>query len=571
MKKNYTLALLLIPFSIIAQEFHVFTNGDDGALGTIDQPWESIQHAMDNATPGSTVFIHEGAYNERVYVNVSGENSAYITFKAFELDQVILDGAGLTDNALIEIYNVHHITIEGLKIRNNEQADAIGIIIDGACDHIRIKSCDISNINFSTNPDAEITSETNAQALIVYGSEADHVITDLEIIDNEIFNCRLGYSEALAINGNVDGFIVSENKIHDVTNIGIDIIGHEGTCSDPDLDQARNGTIADNETYNCLSPYATSAGIYVDGGKRLFIERNLVYNNQWGIEIGCENQGKSTEDIIVRNNFIYGNSTAGIACGGYDYPNSGKVVNALISNNSLFGNDTEDDFSGELFLSYVEDLACVNNIFYSRNSTGVLMSDENLATPSTQILMQNNLWYHPFDEGDNIEFNFEGNYYNTLAEFTSGTGFGVNSIFDMPDYQSTSGSIDLHINSGSPAIDAGTSIGIDPSQVDIDGEVRFFGQTIDMGADEFGSSVGIREFSSIQTIIYPNPTSDYIMIASSEGKPKTFAILDFHGKKLLSGNLINRQISLAELKKGTYLLSLFFETGSTTVARIEIE
>jgi len=105
--------------------------------------------------------------------------------------------------------------------------------------------------------------------------------------------------------------------VHDITNIGIDMIGHEGTCADPLLDQARNGVCTGNTVYNCSSAYATAAGIYVDGAKDIVIAKNCIYQNQWGVEIGCENVGKTTSGIIVKNNKIYNNASAGIVAGGY--------------------------------------------------------------------------------------------------------------------------------------------------------------------------------------------------------------------------------------------------------------
>jgi len=37
-------------------------------------------------------------------------------------------------------------------------------------------------------------------------------------------------SESMVLNGNVEHFVVSHNKVHDNDNIGIDFIGFEGEC-----------------------------------------------------------------------------------------------------------------------------------------------------------------------------------------------------------------------------------------------------------------------------------------------------------------------------------------------------
>jgi hypothetical protein len=576
MKQFFNLVFIALAIQGYSQDFHVTTSGDDDAPGNSSLPWGSIQHAMDNATPGSTVHIHGGTYNERLYVNVDGTAGNYITFIAYNEEEVIVDGGGMTDNALIEMYDVQYVAIEGLKIRNNVQLDAVGILIEGVSDHIRIEDCDISEIHFSSDPNAAINENTNAQALIVYGNESAHAITDLEIIDNEIFDCRLGYSEALAVNGNVDGFLISENEVHDITNIGIDIIGHEGTCDDPLLDQARNGVISDNETYNCLSPYATSAGIYVDGGKDLIIERNHVHHNQWGIEIGCENIGKSTDNVIVRNNFLYRNATAGLHMGGYDYPTgSGKLTNCKVINNTFFGNDTENDYSGELYLSYNENLEVRNNIFYADNANGAMMSDENLATQSTGMVITANAWFHPLGNG-NIEWAYEGNYYESLEAFQVGTGFAQSLTWENPQFENLGNQPNLHLTAatGGSIVDSGDSSPF-YGDTDIDGENRVAGLAVDIGADEYGSSVGLNEADDIAFGIYPNPASSFLIIdLSSTDDVYIIRITDLRGVRLQERTIRPSglvRFELDHLSAGMYLIQIIDSNGLATSKPFMIE
>ena len=445
MKYLYLFTLIILTYSVNAMDYHVSPTGNDDNDGSASTPWQTIQYAMETVTAGSTVFIHGGEYNSALYLEVSGQEGAYITFKNFNEEEVIIDGGNFDSYAMLEIYDKKYVEIEGLTFRNFQQNDAVGILIEGATDHIFIRNCKFFDINFSPDSNAAINENTNAQPLIVYGTEADHPITDLEIVGNEIFNCRTGYSEALAINGNVDGFLIEGNKVHDITNIGIDIIGHEETCSDPAKDQARNGIIRNNWTYNCTSPYATSAGIYVDGGKNLVIESNRVYDNQWGIEIGCENVGKSAEDIVVRNNFIYGNTSAGIAIGGYEYPNgSGKVGNVQIVNNTLYNNDLEDDGTGEFYISYNENLRIVNNIISATNKSSVMLSTEDLSDAGINIEISNNSWFDNNIEGFGFYY-YNGVEYNNLVELESNISDFTENISKNPVFVSEGESPDLHL------------------------------------------------------------------------------------------------------------------------------
>lgn len=558
MKKPIFLLAFLLSASIsLAQNLYVKPGGDDGTNGTtIATAWETVQHAMDNATPGSTVQIMAGTYNERVYVNVDGTANNFITFKNHQNDVVSLDGAGLTDYALLEMYDVEYVRIEGLRLKNNTQTDAVGILIEGQCKNIEILNCKISNVHFSNNASDPATSATNSQPLIVYGTEAD-AITGLLISGNEIFNCRTGYSEALAVNGNVEGFEVSGNSVHDITNIGIDIIGHEGTCSIPAKDQARSGIIRDNHTYNCLSPYANAAGIYVDGGKDLTIENNRVHNNQWGIEIGCENVGKTTENVMVRNNFIYNNDASGLALGGYDYPNgSGHVKNVTVRHNTFYHNDMRQDNEGEMVISYVENGMIEQNVFYCDNGKDVLYYLDDAVPLSNSLLIDHNLWYTA-GGASSLEVSYHGTTYSDFSGYQSGTGQDANSLFADPVFKDIANQ-DLHLLPTSPAKDAG-KLGFTPAanEKDIDGEPRVSGR-VDIGADEFYPNTGLGEVADMGVKLWPNPASNFLRI-EQDGDLVSLQIFDVDGRMVFettnAGEKL-KQIDVSKFNSGVFFVRI---------------
>ena len=77
---------------------------------------------------------------------------------------------------------------------------------------------------------------------------------------------------------------------------------------------------------------------------------------------------------------------------------------------------------------------------------------------------------------------------NDLAVWQAGTGLDTNSVQANPKFVSLiPGGEDLHIQSTSPAIDAGTYAGID---TDYDSEARPFSSGYDIGADESQSGGG---------------------------------------------------------------------------------
>ena len=575
---KHNLLILIITFcttAIFAQSnFYVSISGNDSGTGTIDDPWETIQHAMDHATPGSTVNIMGGTYNEKVYVNVSGSEGSWIIFKNNDNDEVVIDGTGWTDPAVCEIYDQSYVRIEGLHFKNNIQEDAMGIFIEGLCHHIEIINCKISEIHFSSDPNAPINENTNSQPLIVYGVE-ETPVTNLLIEGCEIFDSRTGYSEALAINGNVDGFEISENIVHHITNIGIDIIGHEGTCSNPALDQARNGKIDRNMVYNCQSPYASSAGIYVDGGKDLIIENNTVYDNQWGIEIGCENIGKTTSGVIVRNNMIYGNTSAGIQLGGYDYPGgSGKVIDSKIINNTCFNNATVNHYDGELTLTFSENCVIVNNLFYANNPEAQILSLEDVEAIPPGLVLDHNLWYHP-DGANGVYIYWDGTDFESFESYVNETGFDSNSIFTDPELVTASTSDpDLHIKSNSPAVNvADQSYIADAGEKDMDDEDRV-NESLDIGADEYYVSSGLfsQQIKEVYSV-YPNPVTDVVYIKGEfdNSSIRLVELIDLNGKSLKSFNGYPAGgISVIDIRAGLYLLKIT-KRKSTGFAKLLIE
>ena len=380
MKRNifWLLTLLVHLTSYCQTDYFVSTSGNNMNTGTsIGQAWKTIQYAMDNAPVNSVVHILAGTYNEKVEVNVSGAAGQSIVFKNYQSDSVTISGTGISSpEAVIGIFDQSYVTIQGLHITDNQQLDAQGILVEGNCQHLQILNNEVSHIHFSSNPNDVATETTNSQPIIVYGTDPNNAISDLVISGNLVRDSRTGYSEGLAINGNVDGFIVEDNIVHNITNIGIDAIGHEGTASSND--QARNGTIRGNHVYNCVSPYATAGGIYIDGAKDITVENNIVHHNQWGIEVGCEHVGQNASGIIVRNNFIYSNEDSGIALGGFDFPSgSGKVMDSEITNNTCFDNDANSGgiggVTGEVNISYVENCTIQNNVFFTRNGTNLVL------------------------------------------------------------------------------------------------------------------------------------------------------------------------------------------------------
>ena len=80
------------PSSARATDFFVATNGNDASSGTsTNQPFRSIQKAMDLATAGDDVRIRSGDYREQLIVLHSGASNATMMVEGYsnELPSIV--------------------------------------------------------------------------------------------------------------------------------------------------------------------------------------------------------------------------------------------------------------------------------------------------------------------------------------------------------------------------------------------------------------------------------------------------------------------------------------------------
>ena len=471
--------------------YYVAVNGSDANPGTLDQPWQTIQHAADSVSAGDTVQVRGGTYNETVSINVSGSDAGgYITFQNYSGETAILDGSGFSSAAgdiAFTIENQSHISVNGFEIRNykTNQAGAtpMGIFVTGASHHIQILNNYVHHIE--TNAGAN----GNAHGIAVYGTAAPASIHDLLIQGNQIRDLKLGSSEALVLNGNVENFIVTQNTVTFCDNIGIDLIGFEGVSPNPSYDQARDGIVSDNIvtaidtiTNPAYGGSQSAAGIYVDGGTRILIERNKIAASNIGIELASEHQGHATSYITVQNNLISYNHIAGLAMGGYD-TQRGSTENSTIINNTFFENDQNQDGNGEIWLQYnVNNNTIQNNIVFANSQSWLIT---NPYTQNQNNVVDYNLYFAPAG-GDGSEWQWKNVFYQGFAAYQAGTGNDAHSLFTDPQLTGTT-VFDYHLLSTSPAIDIANCANA-PTD-DFAGDLRPQGAGCDIGADEYTSQL----------------------------------------------------------------------------------
>jgi cysteine-rich repeat protein len=437
---------------------------------TVPDDVATIQAGLDAAQAGDTVRVRDGApYAEKVVFPRSGNAiDGPITLEAFPGDQPVIDGTGVPGENLVLIDNRSYVRLVGFELRNNlGVSDGSGVRVLGAGSHVEIRDNVIHDIRGS-----------DAMGITVYGTEAAP-IADLIIDGNEIYDCDPFRSEALTLNGNVTDFAVTNNLVRDVNNIGIDFIGGETDIQPDPSKVARNGVCRGNVVLRANQQGGGYAGgIYVDGGRDILIERNLVAGADLGIEVGAENAGIVTENIVVRDNVLHGNVRTCMVFGGYQ-ASAGRVRNSQFLNNTCWHNDTSGSGFGELWIQFAEDNLVRNNLFVSTAQNVLVYSEDG----NVDNQLDWNLFHTAAGAGA-AEFVWQGVGYAGFVAYRAGSGQDANSLFADPQLLDPSGD-DFHLRAGSPAVNAGDPAFVPAGgETDLDGAPRVSGGRVDIGADE---------------------------------------------------------------------------------------
>jgi len=286
---------------------------------------------------------------------------------------------------------------------------------------------------------------------------------------------------------------------------------------------------------NLDARYSGNNCIYLDGGSHNFIiEHNDVsmVGGWWyrtetrvrmGNGIGMWLDGGNQHDHIIRYNKIDQCYDAGISPQGsvhaayninmhtnvitnchYSYeawcssPNS--LVNVDFVNNTCINSgyswsryhreDAADGNESHVMIwttsGTITDCDIKNNIFYRSRTRALIIR----FTGTLKFLMDYNLYYDTPIIGEDDDL---GVTWTTLANWQTASGRDANSINANPLFTTP---IDYHLLVGSPAIDAGTNVGLTR---DFDGNVVPFNSTPDIGAYEYGSYIVVPGETGIGT------------------------------------------------------------------------
>lgn len=208
---------------------YVATTGSDSTgTGSSGSPWQTIQHAADNASAGDTVCVADGTYSSCSVggsiadVSRSGSSGAPITFQSLNKWGAKLVGTGSCQYGF-QLYG-SYITVQDFDISGfTVDAGGQGIILAGGSNHI--------------------ISGNNIHNIANYNSTSGYGMNGIYVYQNSSYDT------------------VDSNVFHD--------IGRTGSYT-----------------------YWSDHGIYTNGASNQTYENNVFYNitHGWGVQIGSNPQ-----------------------------------------------------------------------------------------------------------------------------------------------------------------------------------------------------------------------------------------------------------------------------------------
>jgi hypothetical protein len=446
--------------------YYVSPNGDDDNVGTIDQPWKTIQYAVTAAVlqPGDTIYLREGTYTEGQVIidnGVSGTPGNNITLRNYPGEKPILSGMKLS------FRDRDFIRVEGLEFKN---LLVVSLAFQSRTRPVRGFEA-VNNVFENTTQTPDITfirvSTVGSDPTIL--PENYLRVTDVLIEGNEFLDDNSGIvddkADALQVEGNVDHFRILNNTIRNTTSIGIVVAGRtwkngDGVIRDPDDlndDQSDYFLVAGNVVEG-----VTSSAIYLDApGDYFIVENNLVFDNNQGIKVAGEGVSAplSYKQGIVRFNLAYNNTfNANYGSGKNsareyvtDCGQTTKSQDVVFVHNTFYSDRTGSAvarfYCGEN-LRFKNNI--VSNVTDSADKNKLLQINQASVDSSTWEVDSNLYWPGAVEK----EYQWVGpTLYSGFDEYRSGTGNDGLSSEANPMFVDASGR-DFRLEEGSAAIDA---------------------------------------------------------------------------------------------------------------------
>ncbi len=418
-------AVLLLSAQASAGTFYVSTSGNNNNPGSEQLPWQTIQYAVDRASPGDTIFVTSGTY-AGCRIGRSGTAAAPCALKAAPGASVLINSLSPANRhqSLIEVelfdQVVSYWIIDGFEVANGSR---YGIDLRFT-DHVTVQNCR------------------------VYGSRLTGIF--LAFCYYPLIQNNESYSNGehgIYQSNSGDYPVIRRNNLHHNFAAGLHMNGD------------RNFTPGDG-----IISFAT-------------VEKNTVWENGVGGGSGINCDGVS--DSIIRNNLLYNNRASGIslyAIDGAEGSSRNRVYNNTIvmPSNGRWCINIPASTEGQ---SNPAGNKIKNNILYNLHSfRGAITTYSNSAS-GFESDYNTVIARFSVDDGD------------TAINLSQWQAFGYDqhsTVATPAQLFIDSAALNFHLKTGSPAIDFGTALA--EVTDDIDGIARPQGARHDAGCYEVASS-----------------------------------------------------------------------------------
>jgi|GEM_PF-2494188 len=136
---------------------------------------------------------------------------------------------------------------------------------------------------------------------------------------------------------------------------------------------------------------------------------------------------------------------------------------------------------------------------------------------------------------------------NSMPQSTIGATSTNNNIASSPIFTSTT---DYTLLASSPGIDAGDNQFV-TATTDLAGNTRIVGNSVDIGAYEFGSTASSSDVTTLKVSLFPNPATSEFTIALDQETIDQISMYNLQGQ-LVKTSTTDR-VNVSELSKGIYL------------------
>ncbi|MEH2097014.1 choice-of-anchor D domain-containing protein [Nostoc sp.] len=344
--------------------YYVSGTGNDSNNGLKEgAAFRSLGKAVYEMKTGDTLYVMNGTYDKGAMLfNKNGSPDNWTTIKAYPgaTPKIQTTGSGIL------VFSSSYVRIEGLDIEGNRE----NITLDYALQQKNNLNNPLTNAS-----GIEVKAWTNSQG--VGGTNPHHIVITGNTVRN-FSGAGMGFT-------NTDYITVEKNIVSG--NAWYSPWGTQGIS-------ALRSFNYDNNTTDY----------------RMIFRDNIVYDNQslvpWyeagkiteGHGIMLDTTTKTTNSVpysgktLVANNIVYNNGSSGIE--------AFKATNVDIVNNTVYQNSRVLKNSGEIGVSYSDNVRVYNNIMYANDN-----QNANLIKFSTDVTFDRNLVYNSnlFQASDNLK------------------------------------------------------------------------------------------------------------------------------------------------------------------------